>query len=112
MKALTELHTDIDKRVELIRSEHPDWLCRSGCGGCCHRLAEIPQLTEAEWALMREGLSALPQELLQNNCEEIAVLGKQQTRPIVCPLLDRSAALRRSAFSLANTFSIGFRSGL
>jgi len=95
---LTQLHADIDKRVELIRSEHPDWLCRSGCEGCCHRLADIPQLTEAEWVLLREGLSALPQELVRNIYEEIAALGNQQTRPIVCPLLDQSTGTCRVYF--------------
>ena len=95
MMTLTELHADIDKRVELIRSEHPDWLCRSGCEGCCHRLAEIPQLTEAEWALLREGLSLLPEDLLQAINQNVALLAEQSSRPIVCPLLDQSTGTCR-----------------
>lgn len=95
---LTELHADIDKRVELIRADHPDWLCRSGCDGCCHRLAEIPQLTEAEWTLLRDGLSLLPQDALQTICREVATLVEQASRPIVCPLLDQSTGTCRVYF--------------
>jgi Fe-S-cluster containining protein len=90
MNALTELHIYIDRRVDNIRSEHPDWLCRSGCDGCCHRLAEIPQITAAEWALLSEGIAELPQELIQSISRDIAALADQQARPIVCPLLDNS----------------------
>lgn len=98
MNRLSALHADIDARVSLIRSEHPDWLCRRGCEGCCHRLAEIPQLTAAEWALLREGLSALPPALLQRICKEVATLDEQQARPIVCPFLDRSTGSCRVYF--------------
>ncbi|MCK9605573.1 MAG: YkgJ family cysteine cluster protein [Methylomonas sp.] len=98
MKTLSALHADIDARVSLIRSEHADWLCRRGCDACCHRLAEIPQLTAAEWALLREGLIALPPALLQRICKEVATLAEQQTRPIVCPFLDRSTGSCRVYF--------------
>lgn len=95
MSILTELHSDIDKRVGIIRSERTDWLCRSGCAGCCHRLAEIPVLTEAEWTLLREGLAELPLELLQGIGQDVAALAVQKSRPIVCPLLDRSTGTCR-----------------
>lgn len=95
MITLSGLHVDIDARVRIIRAEHPDWLCRSGCEGCCHRLAEIPQLSAAEWILLREGLSTLPQELLQGIRQDITALAKQRDRPIVCPLLDQSSGTCR-----------------
>lgn len=90
MITLTELHADIETRVKSIRSEYPDWLCRRGCDGCCHRLAEVPQLTAAEWGLLLDGLNLLPQTLLQHIFKAISTLGEQQTRPIVCPFLDLS----------------------
>jgi len=45
MNTLPQLHDDIEARVQLIRDNHPDWLCGLGCDGCCRRLAEIPLLT-------------------------------------------------------------------
>ncbi|MGZ5055865.1 MAG: YkgJ family cysteine cluster protein [Methylobacter sp.] len=91
MNALIQLHTDIEARVRAIRDDNPDWLCRMGCDGCCRRLAEIPRLTAAEWALLQDGLAALPPEQLQEIGRDIAALAEQTSRPIVCPLLDQSA---------------------
>ena len=95
MITLTELHADIDARVNVIRAEHPDWLCHRGCAGCCHRLAEIPRLSATEWVLLREGLTTLPQELLQGIRQDSAALAEQRYRPIVCPLLDPSSGTCR-----------------
>lgn len=90
MNKLTELHVDIDARVENIREGHADWLCGKGCDSCCKRLAEVPQLTAAEWDLLREGLAGLAPDHLQAIRGEIAALAASTTRPIVCPLLDRA----------------------
>lgn len=95
MNTLTQLHADIDARVSAVRSDHPDWLCRMGCDGCCRRLAEIPRLTSEEWDLLREGLAALPPERLREIGQEIAALADQSSRPIVCPLLDQEAGACR-----------------
>ena len=92
---LAEIHADIDHRVDLIRTEYPDWPCRSGCAGCCHRLAEIPLLTVSEWALLREGLSLLPATILLSIRQNIAALYDQQSRPMVCPLLNQQAGTCR-----------------
>lgn len=88
---LTQLHADIDDRVQTIRNNHPDWLCRMGCDHCCKRLAEIPLLTASEWHLLSEGLAALPTEQLREIGHNIAMLATQTSRPIVCPLLDNKA---------------------
>lgn len=95
MNTLVQLHTDIEARVRAIRGDHPDWLCRKGCDGCCRRLAEIPLLTAEEWDLLREGLAALPPEQLREISQEIAALAGQPSRPIICPLLDRAAGACR-----------------
>lgn len=89
MNELAKLHADIDQRVDLIRAERPDWLCRSGCEGCCHRLAEIPSLTAAEWGLLQEGLVRLPEALLEEIGANIIALAEQSARPIVCPMLNK-----------------------
>ena len=91
MKTLTELHDDIDERVSAIRLENPDWLCRMGCDGCCHRLAQIPELTIAEWTLFREGFATLSDEKQQEIRQNVATLSSQSPRSIVCPMLDKAA---------------------
>jgi Fe-S-cluster containining protein len=88
MTSLAQLHADIDARVQTIREDRPDWLCGKGCDSCCRRLADVPQLTRAEWDLLREGLAALPPERLQEIRINMAALSGQQSRPITCPLLD------------------------
>lgn len=82
------LHTDIDERVRLIREGHGDWLCGKGCDRCCKRLADVPQLTGAEWALLQEGLAALPPDQLDLIATRITALGPTPARPVTCPLLD------------------------
>lgn len=89
--ALTVLHLDIEARVQAIRLDHPDWRCGKGCDSCCRRLAEVPQLTAAEWQLLQEGLAALEPEHLGRISRDMATLAGQQSRPVVCPLLDRTS---------------------
>jgi Fe-S-cluster containining protein len=90
MNTLDQLHADIDTRVNAIRDDHPDWLCRQGCDGCCRRLAEIPRLTKAEWDLLSEGLADLAPEILREIIKDIAALTEHSTRPLICPMLDQS----------------------
>lgn len=88
MTPLVRLHTDIDERVQSIRGERPDWLCGKGCDSCCKRLADVPQLTSAEWELLKEGLADLPPERLQEVRRNMAALTGPQSPPVICPLLD------------------------
>ncbi|MEQ1620439.1 MAG: YkgJ family cysteine cluster protein [Methylococcales bacterium] len=95
MNSLAKLHADIDSRVAAIREDNPDWLCRMGCDGCCHRLAEIPKLTTEEWNWLQKGLAALPQAVRRDIGEKITALTEQISRPIVCPMLDLTAGACR-----------------
>ena len=88
--SLSDLHTDIDARVHLIRDGRPDWLCGKGCDSCCKRLAEVPRLTQAEWDLLREGLAALPLVQQREIGRAIKALAAQPAGPVVCPMLDQS----------------------
>src|SRR5574343_1291948 len=90
MSQLTELHLDIDARVASMRENQPDWLCGKGCDGCCQRLADVPQLTEAEWDLLRSGLAGLAPASLQAIRDKMAAVAASTSRPLICPLLDRS----------------------
>ena len=95
MNTLTQLHADINARVKAVSDDHPDWLCRLGCDGCCRRLAEVPRLTAEEWDLLRDGLAALPPERLRDIGRDIAALSEQTSRPIICPMLDQLAGACR-----------------
>ena len=90
MATLAQLHVDIDVRVQTIRGDRSDWLCGKGCDNCCRQLADVPQLTLSEWALLRDGLADLPAERLQVIRENMAALPLQLSHPVICPLLDRS----------------------
>lgn len=90
MTTLTQLHVDIDVRVQTIREDRSDWQCGKGCDSCCRQLADVPQLTSAEWNLLRDGLTALPPERLMEIRRKMVALTGQSARPIVCPLLDLS----------------------
>ena len=90
MTLLNQLHLALDHRVHAIREVHPDWLCGKGCDHCCRRLAEIPPLSAAEWDLLRAGLAALAPAHLAEIKQRMAVLATQQSRPVVCPLLDQA----------------------
>jgi uncharacterized protein len=74
--------------VQDIRENRPDWLCAKGCDSCCRRLAEVPQLTAAEWNLLRQGLAELTPEHFGEIRRNMSALAGQQTRPVICPLLD------------------------
>jgi len=87
MNTIAQLHADIEARATAISQDYPDWLCREGCDGCCKRLAAIPRLTATEWALLQQGLTALPNEQLQTIAVKITALA-DQSRPITCPMLN------------------------
>lgn len=90
MNTLSQLHAEIEARVQGIRDSRSDWLCGKGCDGCCRRLADIPQLTAAEWALLQQGLTLLAPEQLRQIRRTVADLADQTSRPVICPLLDHS----------------------
>ncbi|HNA86493.1 MAG TPA: YkgJ family cysteine cluster protein [Nitrospira sp.] len=85
---LAALHTDIDRRVDALRTDYPDWPCAKGCDTCCRRLAEIPRLTAAEWTLLRAGLAALPAPQRAGYRAAVARLAGSSERPLTCPFLD------------------------
>ena len=85
---LRRLHADIDARVAAIRQSHPDWQCARGCATCCRQLADVPRLSAAEWALLKQGLATLPPSRLAGIGDKLARLAAAPSRPIVCPMLD------------------------
>lgn len=88
---LPQLHEAIEDRVRSIRQSRPEWPCQRGCDQCCHRLAEIPRLTEPEWVLLKEGMARAPVEQRRKMEGNLQRLMERASRPIVCPLLDVAA---------------------
>jgi len=91
MTRLGQIHLDIDSRVEAIRANRPDWLCAKGCDSCCRQLADGPQLTASEWALLRDGLAELaPKRLgeIRQALRALAAQAGERPRRVVCPVLD------------------------
>lgn len=88
LKSITILHREIDARVADARAQQPDWPCAKGCAKCCRSLADVPQLTAAEWDLLKSGLAALPTDSLLAINEKICALAQQAPAPVTCPLLD------------------------
>jgi Fe-S-cluster containining protein len=88
---LRVLQSEIDSRVQHIRSSVNSWPCAKGCDSCCRSLAALPQATEMEWRLIDSLLTSFPAE--QRELIELRVhqLTEQQGRPIVCPFLDPSS---------------------
>ena len=91
MTKLQSLHADIDARVQHIRDENPDWPCAKGCDTCCRQLARLPQLTSAEWELLRPALAALPADQLETIRRRMDAVAGQNSAPVVCPLLDEAS---------------------
>lgn len=108
MNALNQLYADLAARTQATLDTHPDWPCRKGCDTCCRRLAEVPRLTKAEWDCLKNGLAALPTDLLKEIRLGIAAL-PSSPRPLTCPLLDQSTgACRVYAYRPVACRSYGF----
>jgi Fe-S-cluster containining protein len=80
---LRVLHESIASRVESIERSHGQWPCRKGCDACCTRLAAIPELTAAEWDLLRPVAEALPDH----------VQARVEAMWRVCPFLENGVCL-------------------
>ncbi|HVJ94746.1 MAG TPA: YkgJ family cysteine cluster protein [Labilithrix sp.] len=94
-RRLLTIYEDIERRTQSTAAAHPWWPCRRGCGGCCRRLADVPQLTQAEWLYVREGIDALAPAVRGAVMERIARLEELVTTGslpphVTCPILDDS----------------------
>lgn len=88
MISLTVIHAGIDARVASIRENTADWPCEKGCDACCRQLADVPQLSAEEWALLQEGLAALPSGQIAEIRRRVAALSINRPHQVTCPMLD------------------------
>ena len=59
-----------------------------GCDQCCRHLAQVPELTEAEWKLLAQGVARLEPDIQAEIAHRIQALSDRAPGNIVCPLLD------------------------
>lgn len=85
------LRKEIAARTEAIVSSRPGWPCRKGCDGCCRNLACLPELVEAEWREVEEGLAAVPCGVRRVIEERLRDVEDGARAPYVCPFLDRES---------------------
>lgn len=92
-RRLQVLFAEVERRTAALSGAHRGWPCARGCGACCRSLARVPELTRAEWELVRDALAALPEEE-RTACSEgaralaraVRVRGREQR--CQCPLFD------------------------
>jgi Fe-S-cluster containining protein len=113
-RQLQVIYADIDQRVQAMTAARPLWPCRKGCDGCCRRLAQIPELTAAEWHVVHQGCSHLSPTTQQEVTRRIQALEHWQGEEVTCPFLDdthgacliyahRPAACRMYGFYVSRT---------
>lgn len=95
-RRLALIDQSVADRCASTAEDRPDWPCRAGCDDCCRSLAELPELTEPEWARLRDAILAQGAEARERIAQAIARRRSAgATRPITCPLLDEEAGLCR-----------------
>ena len=85
---LLGIYGTIEQRTRAITTKRPDWLCHKGCDQCCRELAQLPELTAAEWAYIQQGLAELDPVVQDEVAARIQALAQVAQGPITCPLLD------------------------
>lgn len=88
---LRVLRDDVDERVRSIVESAGGWPCRKGCDHCCRHLAELPQATGEEWALIFAEVDRLPSSVRESVEARLEVALQVKARPYVCPFLDQTS---------------------
>jgi len=84
MSALVVLDAAVAARCAATTAAIPDWPCRAGCADCCRSLAQLPSLTEEEWARLEAAVPAGQRLAIEQRVHE--QLGRSQG-PYTCPWL-------------------------
>lgn len=89
VSSLDPIEDRIERIIENVRQQYPDWACKKGCDECCRRLAELPLITCAEWIRLKRGLMSLPEDEIRHIQHEVRDLARE-SGPLICPMLDQS----------------------
>ena len=87
-RQLDVIYTDIAQRVRAMTDARPLWPCRKGCDGCCRRLAQPPEMTAAEWDVVRQGFLHLSPATQHEVAQRIRALADWTDGSVTCPFLD------------------------
>ena len=91
---LHAIYVQIEMRVQEVVDSRPEWPCRKGCDGCCRRLARVPELTEAEWGEVQQGIEQLDGAVQQSVQSRLRELSEAPVEgPLMCPLLEPEAGI-------------------
>ena len=88
METIAVLHGEIEQRCQTIAASHVGWPCRKGCDLCCRRLAQLPELTLAEWDLVQLGLDVLPAAVRREALTRARTASEASAGPYTCPFLE------------------------
>jgi Fe-S-cluster containining protein len=87
-----DLYWVVDKALVALQTNHPEFLCRAGCAGCCFG-DNIPLVTSTEWRLLYQELFSLPDAIRRS----IVRYTKEAWGPILHMLLPGRAGYRDEA---------------
>ncbi len=90
-----DIYDGIEQRVFAIVTAQPGWPCKKGCADCCRQLAQPPQVSAAEWALLQQGLAQLEADEQAEIAQRLQALAHPASGPVVCPFLDEPAGICR-----------------
>ena len=91
---LRVIDESIAKRCSSITAERPWWPCTRGCADCCRRLADLPEMTAAEWERIEAALLELEKEVraqLLAGVERMLAAKRGGTQFVACAFLDDEA---------------------
>jgi Fe-S-cluster containining protein len=87
-----DLYWVVDKALIAVQANHPQFMCKAGCAGCCYG-DNIPLVTATEWRLLYQQLYGLPEGIRRMIVKQT----KETWGPVLHMLLPGKAGFRDEA---------------